>query len=87
MANEKNLIPLGSRTQRERNEIALKGAEASNKAQRAKKQLKHQFELLMSMELEDSFLKEQITQYGLCDGRVTVENAMCVAITQRALKR
>lgn len=37
MANEQNLIPLNKRTQRERKEIAAKGAEATNKARREKK--------------------------------------------------
>ena len=86
MANEQNLIPLQSRTQRERNEIALQGANASNKVQRQKKQLQHQFQMLMSLELKDNDIKKQVQSLGMCgENIVTVETAMCAAITQRAL--
>ena len=42
MANEQNLIPLNKRTQRERKEIARKGAEATNKIKAERKTLKEE---------------------------------------------
>lgn len=51
MANEQNLINLKDRTQRERKEIAKKGAEATNKIKAERKTLRE--ELLMLLEQED----------------------------------
>ena len=41
MANEQNLIPLNERTQRERKEIASKGAKATNKKRAERTPKKH----------------------------------------------
>lgn len=51
MANEKNLINLRDRTQRERKEIARKGAKATNKIKQQRKTLKE--ELLALLETEE----------------------------------
>lgn len=48
MANEENLVNLKDRSQRERKEIARKGAIASNKKQAARKTLKEELLLLLS---------------------------------------
>ena len=48
MANEQNLIPLSKRTQRERKEIARKGAEATNKKRAERKTLREELLLLLS---------------------------------------
>ena len=48
MANEKNLIPLNKRTQRERKEIASKGAKATNKLKAERKSLKEELLILLS---------------------------------------
>ena len=47
MANEKNLVNLRNRTQRERKEIARKGAEATNKLKKERKTLKEELLLLL----------------------------------------
>lgn len=47
--NDQNLIPLASRTQRERTEIARKGQIASTKAKREKKTLKQELEALLEI--------------------------------------
>lgn len=52
MANEKNLVNLKDRPQRERKEIARKGAAASNKKQKERKTLKE--ELLMLLQNGDT---------------------------------
>ena len=51
MANEQNLKPLNMRPQRERKEIARKGAEATNKLKAQRKTLKE--ELLILLEQND----------------------------------
>ncbi len=48
MANEKNLIPLNRRTQRERKEIATKGAKATNKKKAERKTLREELLLLLA---------------------------------------
>ena len=48
MANEKNLVNLKDRPQRERKEIARKGAIASNEKQKARKTLKEELLLLLA---------------------------------------
>lgn len=48
MANEKNLIPLNKRPKKEAREIQKKGAQASNAAQRRRKELKEELLTLLS---------------------------------------
>ena len=48
MANEKNLIPMASRTPREREEIARKGAEAANRVKAERKTLREELLLLLT---------------------------------------
>ena len=85
MANEQNLISLCNRTQRERNEIAKMGAEASNKVQKTKRQMKHQFEMLMSLGLQDDNIKKEILCLGVPDDEITLQMAMCVVMIQQSL--
>ena len=51
MANEQNLIPLSKRSQRERKEIARKGAKATNELKKKRKTLRE--ELLALLETGD----------------------------------
>lgn len=53
MANEDNLIPLNKRTQRERKEIAAKGAEATNKARREKKEFRYYAKIVLDELVKD----------------------------------
>lgn len=53
MANEQNLVSLGSRPLEERREIARKGAEASNAAQRRKRNLREVTRALLEAPLTD----------------------------------
>lgn len=48
MANEQNLIPLNKRSQRERKEIARKGAEATNKLKAQRKTLREELLILLA---------------------------------------
>ena len=58
MANNENLKSLASRPQRERNEIARLGAEASNKKQAEKRRMKD----IIQMMLDDKPSEEQIKE-------------------------
>lgn len=53
MANEQNLIPLNQRSQRERKEIAAKGAEATNKAKREKKDFRYFAKIVLDELVKD----------------------------------
>lgn len=57
MANEQNLIPLNKRSQRERKEIASKGAKATNKLKAERKTLREELLLL----LEQNKMQEKIS--------------------------
>ena len=63
VANEHNLIPLNQRTQRERKEIASKGAVATNKVRKRKKTMKQVMDFLLeqpvSVSADYNFLVEQ----------------------------
>lgn len=48
MANEQNLIPMNKRSQRERREIASKGAKATNAKKAARKTLREELIALLS---------------------------------------
>lgn len=86
MANEQNLIPLNKRSQRERKEITTKGANASNKVQREKRLMKQQFGMLMSLEIEDNKLKEQLLCLGIPENEITMQMALCVSVMQQAIQ-
>ncbi len=86
MANEQNLIPLNKRSQRERKEITIKGAKASNQVQKEKRLMKQQFEMLMSLELQENELKEQIKELGIEPNEITMQMALCVSVMQQAMQ-
>ena len=48
MANEQNLIPMASRTPRERQEISRKGQKASTEAKRARKTMKETLLMMLA---------------------------------------
>lgn len=61
--NDENLIPITSRPLRERQEIAKKGAIASNKVQKERKMMREVVQNLMKMELDADtieILKEKL---------------------------
>lgn len=76
MANTQNLVSLADRTQRERNEIARKGAEASNRVQRERRLLR---------ELANEILDREITAKGTGQ-RMTTGEAMLLKQVEKALK-
>lgn len=92
MANEQNLIN-GKATQfktgEEQVEIARKGGKASGEAKRRKKDMRERLELLLSMPIGNGkgAELEKIKSYAAIKGKnVTVEDAILIAIAQRAMK-
>lgn len=83
MANEQNLKPLSTSKARE---IGKKGGINSGISRRKKKLIKEQFEMLMSLDLQDDTLKEQITSLGIPVEEITLQMALCVTIIQQALQ-
>lgn len=83
MANTQNLIPLSTSKARE---IGKKGGINSGIARRNKKRIKEQFEMLMSLDLQDNELKEQIMSLGIPQEEINIQMALCVAMTQQALQ-
>ena len=65
MANAKNLISLKDRTQRERHEIAKKGAEATNKKRQEQKTFKELAKTILSLSTTDETMVELARSMGV----------------------
>lgn len=83
MANKKNLVPQAHKLTVD--ELS-KGGKKSVKSKKEKKYIKNLFEQLLSLELKDVTLKEQIKSLGIPEDEITIQMALCVSITQRALQ-
>lgn len=77
MVNEKNLIPNSERTPEERRRNAAKAGRASGKARRAKKTLRENMELILSLPVKDGRKKEKLEELGI--GTDDMSNAMVIA--------
>lgn len=76
-----NLIPFDKMTQRERREIAKKGAEASNRKQAEKKNLIELFEIAQQAKVPDGKVAERLRKAGLPD---TFAGQMAYNVIQKA---
>ena len=65
MANEQNLKPFNTLSPRERTEIARKGAKASNKAQKKKKQAKEIMKMILELEVKGDNNKKMLEKMGI----------------------
>lgn len=90
MANEQNLKPFTSDQDREQAVInGRKGGKARAEAQRRKKEMRERLEILLSMPLKDGKGAdvEKIKSFASIKGKnITVEDAILIAIAQKALK-
>lgn len=86
MANEQNLIPLNKRTQRERKEIASKGAKATNKKKVERKKFNELFNNFLDKQVTNEEIKEQLKKFGFTDEECTNKNAMVFAQYKEALR-
>lgn len=83
MRDGSNLIPFNERTEAEQREIASKGGKASGEARRARKTLRENMELLLSLPVSDK-QKGKLKSLGV--GNEDMDNAMLVtaALFRRA---
>ena len=65
--NDKNLIPLNKRTQRERKEIARKGAIATNKKKAEQKTYREMAKAMLSATITDENILNELKAYGLSE--------------------
>ena len=65
--NNKNLIPLNKRTQRERKEIARKGAIATNKKKAEQKTYRDMAKAMLSATITDENILNELKSYGLSE--------------------
>ena len=90
MANEQNLKPFTSDQDREKAaENGRKGGKASGEAKRRKKEMRERLEMLLSMPISNGKGAEieKIKSFGAIKGKnITVEDAILIAITQKAMK-
>lgn len=89
MANEQNLIPNSKRTPSEVRENARKGGIKSGETRRRKKEMRERLEVLLSMPIKDGKGAdiEKIKSFAEIKGKnITVEDAILIAIAQKALK-
>ena len=84
MANEKNLRPLNTRSQRERKEIAKMGAKASNRVQKNKKLLREAAEVLLTTSA-DTGTKAMLKSYRIAANNCTYAMAVVVAQLKKAI--
>lgn len=93
MANTKNLMPVeelnSRRTPEQHSADSKKGGKASVEARRRKKDMKERLQILLSMSIKDGKGAdiEKIKNFGSLKGEnITVEDAILVAMIQKALK-
>ena len=84
MANEKNLRPLNTRSQRERKEIAKMGAKASNRVQKNKKLLREAAEVLLATSADNN-TKVMLRSYKIAANDCTYAMAVVVAQLKKAI--
>ena len=86
MAGKENLISLADRTTEEQREIATAGGKASGESRRARKAMRAQAELLLSLPLKDAKLSKQLEALGIDPDNIDNQMAMIIAMWQQVLK-
>lgn len=82
MANEQNLKPGEYKLTLEEQK---KGGIASGEARRKRKAIKDQMELLLSLPIKNSKMKEQLKQLGIPESEMTNQMAMVIKMYQTVL--
>lgn len=83
---DENLVSLADRTTEEKREIGIKGGKASGEARRRKKNMRECLELLLSLDVKNSKVREQLAKLGVEDEQMTNEMAMMVSALNKATK-
>ena len=89
MANEQNLTSLATRSQRERSEIARKGAEKANEVKRAKKNMREMARYLMDSTVnpEMNQVKDTLAKVGVPEDDMTYNAAVVVRLMMNAMNK
>lgn len=92
MKGEENLIPFNERTKEEQREIARKGGIASGEARRRKRTMKDQFDLLLSLKVnQDSKIgfkiKAVADELGIPMEELDNQMAMCINMFSNAMSK
>ena len=86
MANEENLIPFNKRTPRERREISIKGANATNEQKRQRKAMREQMEMLLKLPPINAQAKQKIKELGIDEKEIDNQMLLMVTIFNKAMK-
>lgn len=81
-----NLVPMSERTKEEQRIIAIQGGKASGEARRRKKNMRECLELLLSLDIKNPKVREQLAKLGVEDEQMTNEMAMMVSALNKATK-
>lgn len=81
-----NLIPFTERTEEEQRRIAVQGGKASGEARRKKKNMKEALQLLLSLDVKSSKVREQLKALGVDEKDMNNEMALMVSMLNKALK-
>lgn len=81
MANEKNLIPFGERTESEQRNIRSAGGVASGAARRRKRSLKEAADLYLSLPVSDRRSWNRISRTGVEPEDIDNQMAMIIGLT------
>lgn len=84
MAKEDNLKKI-ELTHEEAVEIGRKGGKASVKARRQRKAMREQLEMLLSMPIKNSEIKDSLKKLGIKNTDLNNQMAITIALYQRAL--
>ena len=83
---DENLIPFTERSKEEVRELNRKGGIASGIARRRKKNMKECLQLLLSLDVKNPKVREQLAKLGIEDEQMTNEMAMMVSALNKATK-
>lgn len=85
MPNEKNLIPMDQRSQREARELGRSGGIASGASRRRKKSLREAADLYLSLSPTDKRSWNRIASAGVDPEDIDNQMAMIIGLTERAI--
>lgn len=86
MANEQNLLKAENLTSEQLRERARKGGIKSGKVRRQRKAMKEQMEMLLSLPVKSSKIKEQLKSLGIEEDEIDNQMALIVSLYQTAIK-
>lgn len=86
MANERNLKPFNSLTEKEQRKIASKGGKASAKKRQQNKTFKEIINKFLDEQVSDERLKQQMIEFGFADKEVSNKSCVVFALWKEAIK-